>query len=40
MEKLDPTEGDDGLWAEALWGAGMIGAVLLIVLIISAVFRP
>jgi hypothetical protein len=27
------------LWAEALWGAGLLGSVLLIVALVSLVFR-
>jgi len=27
------------LWAEALWGAGLLGSVLLIVALVSLLFR-
>ena len=27
------------LWAEALWGAGLLGSVLVIVALVSLVFR-
>jgi hypothetical protein len=33
-----PEEAPD-LWAEALWGAGLLGSVLLVVALISLVFR-
>ena len=33
-----PEEGPD-LWAEALWGAGLLGSVLLVVALVSLVFR-
>jgi hypothetical protein len=28
---------DEGLWAEALWGLGLMGAVLVVVALIAAV---
>jgi hypothetical protein len=31
----EPTD----LWAEALWGAGLLGSVLLVVALVSLVFR-
>jgi len=33
-----PDETPD-LWAEALWGAGLLGSVLLVVALVSLVFR-
>ena len=33
-----PDETSD-LWAEALWGVGLLGWVLLIVILVSLVFR-
>ena len=32
-------EGSPDLWAEALWGAGLLGSVLLVVALVSLVFR-
>ena len=33
-----PEEAPD-LWAEALWGAGLLGSVLLVVALVSLIFR-
>jgi hypothetical protein len=38
MEKPEPTS-DESLFAEALWGLGLIGAVFVIVVLIAAVGR-
>ena len=34
-----PPEETPDLWAEALWGAGLLGSVLLVVALVSLVFR-
>ena len=35
----DPEQASsDSLWAEALWGLGLIGAVLAVVVVLVAVF--
>jgi hypothetical protein len=40
MDDLDvEPHGDDGLWSEALWGAGLLGTVIAVVALIAA-FGP
>jgi len=38
MDRPEPT-GDDNLLSEALWGLGLIGAILVVVVVIAALGR-
>jgi hypothetical protein len=36
----DPSADTHQLWAEALWGVGLVGSVLVVVVLIAAIFGP
>jgi hypothetical protein len=39
IQRDEPGDGSSGLWVEALWSAGLLGTVVLLVVLISIIGR-